>query len=195
MTTGTMELRARSPEWLAAKADVQIANREASAATGRVQNMERINGEHAAEIAEKARSGLPLLTNGQVARRGAGMGVEVIYSRCSCSGFPPEDCAHDATDTPYPDKELAAAIATAAAAQKAVAEAIETLALAPQDVDVFAAAKTVGALYVWWPQETNVDPRKRRYRGQPATDAEIQSLGIHGIRKALADGGLIEVPA
>jgi hypothetical protein len=192
--TKMMELPTKSPAYLTAQADLKDARTDLRRLSGVPAGMVSRNADHAAEVAEKSRTGAgPLITNGQALRRGTGSGFEIVYRRCSCDGFEPE-CFHDPTESPYTAADIAKAEKAVKAAEKAVAEYAATLAETPAAFDAFANAREAGAMYVWWPQDIHRDPRKFHYRGQPLTADELTNLGPHSLRRAITNGAVIEVP-
>ena len=189
----TMTLEAPAPEWLAARIDAAEARRVVKGRQGALEMMESENRLHADEVAQKSRTGNRLITNGTAARQGGGFGAEVIYRRCQCSGFPPSECHHDPTESPYSAEIIEAGRAAIVKAEKALKVAEKRLAGVDTSFDVFANARENGARYVWWPLDRNRDPRKYRHRGQPLTDADVQALGPHRLRQAVNSGGVVEV--
>jgi hypothetical protein len=190
-----LTLDAKAPEYLIAAADLADA-REALRRIEAVPNgMVSRNADHAAEVAEKSRTGAgPLITNGQALRRGTGSGFEVIYKRCSCDGFDVE-CFHDPTESPYTPADITKAEKAVKTAEIAVAEYAKVLADTPAAFDAFANAREAGAAFVWWPMEQNRDPRRYRFRGQPISDEKVAEMGHHSLRHGIEVGGIIEVPS
>ena len=190
----TLTLEAPAPAWLEARIDAADARKVVRSRQESLEMMESTNRLHADEVAAKSRTGGgPLITNGTAAARGSGSGFEVVYYRCQCSGFPPSECHHDPTESPYPADIIAAGRAAIDKAETALEDAEATLADTPASFDCFAAAKAENARYIWWPMDQRRDPRLYRHRGQIVTQTELTGLGPHGLRHAIAKGGILEV--
>jgi hypothetical protein len=189
-----LTLEAKSPEYLIAAADLADARKALNGLSGVPAGMVSRNADHAAEVAEKQRTGNPLITNGDALRRGSGSGFEVIYrAACRCDGT--SECVHDPRTPPYSADAIAAAEKAVKAAEKAVKDAAATLAATDPAFDAFANAREVGAKFVWWPMEQNRDPRRYRFRGQPISDEKVAEMGHHSLRHGIEVGGIIEVPS
>jgi hypothetical protein len=187
-----MKLETSTPEFLAAKFDTGEARKELRVVRSRFEWMVSTNADHAEEVEKKSRKGNPMLTNGQVHRRGTGSGFEVIYKRCRCDGFS-EECTHDPRDAPCSEAQLTAAEADIGKAEARLAAAETRLASIEPSFDCLAAAREMGALYVWWPQDQNHDPRKYRYRGQPVLDTDVVAADPPELRRMLDAGAIVEV--
>lgn len=191
----TLTLDAIAPAYLEARADAAEARRKLRGLQLVSKSMASQNTDHAAEVAAADRTGNALITNGQAARRGSGSGCEVIYRACSHSGFPPDECECDPRTPPFSDADIRDAEKAINDAEEALKAAETTLDATPSSFDAFAAAREAGATHVWWPMDRNVDPRLRRYQGQPVTVEEVQALGAHAMNRGVQAGGIIEVPS
>lgn len=155
-------------------------------ARNRVEWMEGKNSRHADEVAKASRSGYPKLITNQQAHIWTGGGATVIYrTRCSADGHA---CDHDPTEAPYSGAELDAATIDIEKDEQKLTAAEKALAQATASFDVAA-----GSRYAWWPLEIYVDPRKRRYQGQPISQAELDTLGPHELQRLITAGAVIEL--
>ncbi len=120
--------------------------------------------------------------------------IAPISGLVRCGKGPRPRLDDDPRVPPYSADAIAASVEAVTKAQEAVADAAATLAATDPAFDAFDAARAVGARFCWWPQETNRDPRRFHYQGQPLTDAEVTGLGPHSLRRAITNGAILEVP-
>jgi hypothetical protein len=193
-TTKLMELPTTAPAYLIAKVETAKATKALKAAQNRLAIMDSENERHGQEVAEKSRSGLPLRTNQQVLRYGSGSGLEIVYSACRCADRDVE-CLHNPRRTPHSPADLAAVQDAIEKATEAFSMAEETLDSTDPSFDAFANARDVGAKFCWWPMDRYVDPRLRRWRGQPISDEKVLEIGPHSLQHGIQVGGIIEVPS
>jgi hypothetical protein len=191
--TAVMTLEAISPDYLIAKAECDKATKALKGAQGQLEMMGSGNDQHAKELAEKSRSGLPMRTNQQILQYGSGSGYEIVYTACRCSDLV-ISCSHDPRMAPYSDAVLAAAEKRIVKAEKTLSRASATLADTPSSFDAFEHTRDVGARYCWWPNDVYVDPKLRRWRGQPISDEKVAEIGPHSLRHGIEVGGIVEVP-
>jgi hypothetical protein len=192
--TVVMTLEAISPEYMTARVECDKSRKELRASQIRLELMKSRNVDHAKEVAGKSRSGLPMKTNQQILQYGSGSGYEIVYSACRCSVLD-ISCSHDPRMAPHSDADLAAAEKTIDKATKTLSKAEATLADTPSSFDCFEAARAQGNRYVWWPKDKYVDPKLRRWRGQPISDEKVAEMGHHSLHHGVQVGAIIEVPA
>lgn len=186
-------IRARTPEYLAAKHEAGEARKAARAAENRLEWMTGENERHADEVAVAERWGYDrLVTNQQAAVFTGGAATVVYRTRCRADGH---DCDHDPRESPYSDTELHAAAAAIAKTKRQLTKAEKALAdLEGSSFDVAEAVRdSDGPPFAWWPDEVFPDPSKRRWQGKPLTADEVDALGPLELQRLLAAGGVIEV--
>ena len=196
MTTDTMTLPALSPQYLIAQVERDKAKKALARIRGRLVYMEGQNEQHESEVKEKSRHNLPLLTNAQALQRGNGSGFEIVHYRCKCEDLPGEpECLCNPRRSPFLPSDLEAVEDAISKAEAKVSKAEKTLEDTPSEFDAFANAREADARFCWWPADKYVDPRIRRFRGQPVTPEQMNALGPHGLNRGVQVGGIVEVPS